>query len=356
MVNKMLMPAALAALTISSVAEAQTSVPLTPSFGGGTTVPNTAVNRFGGNPGQFGVNGTFGANNGFNNGFGTPFNTNIAPVFPNGTFANGVQVDPRFSDPRSTFFDPRLNVNGSSLGFTPGVTPGNQFVPGNGFGSGYFYNPWGYSGPLVDTTGAYAAAQNPGFRRMGGIPIAGVNSPPLQPGRFRVTRIVDGGSGSGYDYASRARADALSGTGNPAVAPSRGSGVSNEQLNQSVNVSEIDPQQIRVVNRMEDVMDNRPLTEGMVMSLGSGTVSVRYTQDGNLRVQSFPAAQVFYFQSGGGMATASMANGALQPGDRVLIPVPAQSTIIRQSVAGSRQESRSNGGTRRTSPARRPAR
>src|SRR4051794_28418891 len=105
----------------------------------------------GGAQAQTRVNGGFAnVNNGFSSGFGVGANNGFAAgsTFGPSFFNNSGFVDPRFANPQVNNFDPRLMVNGSSLGFTPGVTPGNFFVPngGNGFVP-LFYGPGGYSGP-----------------------------------------------------------------------------------------------------------------------------------------------------------------------------------------------------------------
>jgi hypothetical protein len=323
-------------------------------------------------------------------------------VFPGTT-----TIDPRFVDPRINFFDPRLQFNGGSLGFTPGSTTGNTFIPANGDGF-FFHNPWGYSGPMVDARGAWAQRGGPAFG--GTVPVAGLNSPPVGRGSARVTRIVDGGSGSGYDYASLAVADALTGNDlprpaggviDPGVVPTRvsvrggttvvrtqpiapthvavgtvrtpptvqvfepsiptrtavaGSRTVYRTTENVVNVAEVNPQQIRLADHMEDVMENRPLTEGTVISLHDRDVVVRYLSRGVVTVERFPMGNVFFFHNGGTLATASTGGRMLQPGDEVLIPLPTTVSIERQSVAGSRQEI--NGSTRvrvRRAPARRPA-
>lgn len=419
MVSKMVLPAALAAAMMAGSAEAQVSGGFgQPVTGGFAQQPVTGGFAQPVVPGGFAQPTT--NFNALNSGITPQFQ----PIFPNNNFG--------FTGP---FADPRFGFNAGFNQFTPAFGGGFvnpnfvQFVPS--FGGYGGYPGWGYSGPLIDVRSAWT--QNPpvfpGYR---GIPIAGINSPPLQPGA-RATRIVNSGSGSGYDYQSLARADALARTGNPAAvtggadpdssfggetqgvttgsprivtgritnqapgieenygpnglgpnsgvietrtAQRNGNGQTRTARTQAtpptfngypaVNVANVDPQQVRLVNRIEDVMEDRPLTEGTVVGMGTDGVSVRYERDGEILVQTFPAGQVFFFPSGGELATANTAPGMLRAGDQVLIPLPASDTIIRQSVAGTRQEvggDQEVGGeveeapvrVRRASPARRPA-
>lgn len=403
MKQRTLMGAVIAAVSISTGAHAQTAV-----------APNTGV--IAPNAGAVTPSpGVVAPNSGF-------VNPNTGLVSPNTGFNpfngfTGTTVDPRFVDPRLNFFDPRLSINGSALGFTPGVTPGNQFVPG--FGTGFvgpFWGPWGYSGPTFNSLGPWNALSNRGFVRNTGVPVAGVNSPPLRRGRVRVTRIVDGGSGSGYDHESLRRADELARFGNPAAvmgprnrssefggatqgvttgtmevdpnaaqvadapgivegygpngitggftpAPTRTARAATrarfstqaQEIPGVVNVSSIDPQQIRVANHVQDVMDDRPLTEGTVLGRSDGGIMVQYQQNGETVSRVFPRGEVFYFGQDDRLLTAST---GIRTGTSVLIPLPGTSRVESQAVAGSRQEfggqSRTMG-TRSTIRGRRPA-
>jgi hypothetical protein len=236
----------------------------------------------------------------------------VVPTDPNSGFATGFNA-----------IDPRLQFNGSSFGFTPGVTPGNFFfVPSTGYGYynpylyGYGYTPW-YNNPA---NAGYMAMLNQQYggsmRRGGGLPIAGVNSPPLQAGAPTRMTIRDGGSGSGYDVRAVERADELA------------------QDNAAINVGSTDPQQVRLANRMEDVMLNQPLTQGTVVGKEDGGVLVRFQKEGEMETRRFDNSQVFHFSASGRLATANTAS--LTEGTSVLVPLPA-SRVIRQSVAGSRQ-------------------
>jgi len=245
--------------------------------------------------------------------------SNLGTQFPNdgsGFFGAGSNVGGGFN------FDPRLQIGGSSLGFTPGVTPGNQFFPGSG--SGFFFTPYGFgnSGPMFNSVGPWAAQNNSGVGIMrGGIPIAGLNSPPLRPGPYRWVNVRDGGSGSGYEYQSRARADELAQQGESAT----------------ISVRVADPEQARVAVRMENLMENRPLTQGTIVGPKEGALVVRYEKDGQSRINRFDRSTVFFFGSGGRLAAANAAS--LPSGTEVLVPLPTTQEY-QQAVAGSRQEMR----------------
>lgn len=235
----------------------------------------------------------------------------VVPTNPNSGFATGFNS-----------IDPRLQFNGGSLGFTPGVTPGNSFTPATGFGFsspfGFGYTPW-YNNPANDGYLAMLNQQamlNNMRRSRGGLAIAGLNSPPLQPGPYRRVAIRNGGSGSGYDQQSQQRADELA------------------QDNAAIQIGSTDPQQIRLANRMESVMLNQPLTEGTVVGKQDGGVLVRFDQDGERKTRRFEPAQVFHFSASGRLATAN--TGSMVEGTSVLVPLPA-SRVERQAVAGSRQ-------------------
>jgi hypothetical protein len=323
---------------------------------------------------QTGVNGGFTTmNNGFAAGSGLGTNS----------FNNGGFVDPRFVVPTG---------NAVPTAVSPGFANNTFFNPG--FGGGFvpaYYGPMGYYGPnyVPQTRVVYQPVP---------VPVA-VNTRPARPQRVR---IIDGGSGSGYDYASRARADALARTGNPALAVGGRSqesefggatqgvetgnvdvvydsgetrvpgiehrygpeGITNsyrtrardryvsaprrtEERNYdrtyvsqretvTVDVGEIDPQQVRLANHMENVMEDRPLTEGTVIGKDEYGILVQYQVDGATRTRTFAPGDVFFFGNGTRVKTAGVTSVAM--GTDVLVPVPAMATVVRQSVAGSRQE------------------
>jgi len=310
-------------LITAAGAQAQTvTSPGTVTAPGGVTNPGAFGTGTFGNPGAFGNQGNFGNQGTFGN-FG---NQGSFGNFGNGfTGANGFNfntpagtADPRFFDPRGNFFDPRPQFNGGSLGFTPGVTPGNQYIPGSGFGSyydPYYYNQGGYSGPSMDYWNMLMQqrAYQGGMRR--GLAIAGLNSPPLGRSPSRRMTIRDSGSGSGYEQQSRDRADQLA------------------RENPGGDLNSTDPQQIRLATHMENVMLNQPLTQGTVVGAQDGGVLVRYEQDGAMKTRRFAGSQVFYFGNSGRLGTAGTT--MLQEGSQVLVPLPAAS--VQQSVAGSRQ-------------------
>jgi len=234
----------------------------------------------------------------------------VFPSAPNSGFATGFNA-----------FDPRFQMNGSSFAFTPGVTPTNSFVPSTGFGfsNPFFFNstPWYYNPAnqgylaLLDQQATLNSFRRPG----GGLRVAGINSPPLQPGAYGRLAIRNGGSGSGYDQRAVERADEMA------------------QDNAAISVGSTDPQQVRLANRMENVMLNQPLTEGTVVGKEDGGVLVRFEQDGEMKTRRFEPAQVFHFTNGGRLATANTSSAV--EGTSVLVPLPA--SVVRQSVAGSRQ-------------------
>jgi len=287
--RKMTIPAAMAVVLITAAgAKAQTVT--SPGTTGTPTVTNPTPNT---NFGQFNTLGSGTGVNGQNNGIGSGFN-----------------------------FDPRLNFGGGSLGYTPGVTQGNQFFQGSGYGyyNPYYnyYNPYyGYnSGPTLDTMGAFYGNNggNGGMMRRGGLAIAGVNSPPLGRSPYRHVNVRNSGSGSGYEQQAQDRADQLA------------------RENPAGDMASRDPRQVQLANRMQSVMMNHAVTQGTVVGKQDGGLLVQFTQDGATRTQRFPSSQVFYFGSTGRIGSGPN----IAEGTSVLVPAPS-GQAIRQSVAGSRQ-------------------
>jgi hypothetical protein len=132
--------------------------------------------------------------------------------------------------------------------------------------------------------------------------------------------------------------------------------------------------QVRLASWLQDVMQDRPLREGKVISIGATAAQVRYRMDGEIKTDRFPVEEVFIFQNDGEIATAATDPNLIKVGTEVLIPQPLvrselkqsitggptitpeihSNTTIREQVAGSRQETRGSRSTR--SRTRRPAR
>ena len=207
-----------------------------------------------------------------------------------------------------------------------GFVPSNQFVPNGFVGNGFFTNGfvpsntffygsgyYPYGGGVYDLTPRYNGNYGGGFGRIGGgLPIIGLNTPPLQPGPYRRIAIRNGGSGSGYDVRSQQAAD-----------------------ENTAAVVKTDPDEVKLAVRLENIMENRPLIEGTVVGISDDGVMVRCEVNGDMRTERFPLGQVVSFQ-GGRLASAAKLRSDLQPGDRVLVPQPVVKKAT-QSVAGSRQ-------------------
>jgi hypothetical protein len=186
-----------------------------------------------------------------------------------------------------------------------------------------------YSGPVVDVRGAWAP-QRP-LIRTDGVPIAGLNTPPLQRGVRRA--------------AVRQAPTAV-----------------------LVPAFEIDPEQIRVAETAGDVMQDRPLTEATVKEIGATGVLVEYRRNGKVYTETVPHGRVFFFKAER-MVTALTAPDELAEGMTVLVPLgdaapatarPAERvTEIRKpaaatpgsTVLGTRQSLKA-----KAKPARKPAR
>jgi len=182
---------------------------------------------------------------------------------------------------------------------------GGYYAPtyyGTGYyGPGYYYDPtwgYGYSGPVPGTGVLY---------RFGG----GPNPPVVLPSAAVPTSAPKGG---------------------PATTVTR--------------TPSIDPQELQAAQRMEDIMENRPVTDGTVVSLGATTAKIRYQVDGRTREALLPLENVFFFgpneRTGRTtLQTVAGAAGKVGVGDEVMIPIQSGGEI-RSAVAGSRQEMRSS--------------
>lgn len=229
-----------------------------------------------------------GFNTGFNNGLNNGFVNGIDPTLNNG-FVNG--------------FDPRLN-NGFNNGF--GFTPGFS----------YGYGPT-WSGPLVDVRSAWGQGSGVGIRGTGyagtGIPTLGMNvraaGPPGVPvGRVRVKMTTD-----------------------PTI-QQRVAGARQEARAEQP----VDQEQVRLASKLGNVMEDRPLREGTITSLGATGAQVKVAMNGSTTTARFPMEEVFFFKAGGALATAATDPDLVGIGTKVLVPQPAAAP--REAVAGSRQE------------------
>jgi hypothetical protein len=294
--KRLVIPAALAAVLIGPASAQSTTPGSLPTVNTNLPAVNPALTSpFGTTPGftdpRFGVNTTL----------PSPFGT-ATPGFNN--------------------FDPRLrDATGAGLGFTPGVTPGNNFVD-FGLGGGFFVPGWGYTGPIVDPRPAWMVGPQGWNARMGGgaMPIVGLNTPPLQAGPRRAA-IRMGSSATSRVAGSRQEL--------------RGSA--------TVSAADVSPTQVRLAKRMEDAMEDRPMIEATVLAVTPGEITVRFESGMELRTRRLAPSEVFFFE-GSKLASGSTDRSRLSVGESVLIAEPV---VIRQSVAGSRQETRSGGTYRR---------
>jgi len=320
--------------------------------------------------------------NGFNNGFGTGFNNGFGTGFNNGVGGNGVAGfdafgNPVFANGFGTGFNNGLNNgfnNGFGTGFNNGFGTGfnNGFgfaagVPFNGFGGPMWNNGWGASVPVYNQ--GFGQGYNPAMdvraNAMSAMPggrIAGVNAPPLRsnvfrpaaPGarrlvrtdpktpedvdRARRIRVEEDVAGSREEF--RGNTDADLGTSYEDPEGAGMTGVPGAPSDREVRQAPATPDQISLARKVERLMAERPMREGLVTRLNSKTVEVRYECKGETRTESFPSDEVFYFRSTGELSTAAKAAGQLDVGDRVLVACREENTP-RQGVAGSREESRS---------------
>lgn len=348
--------AAIAALVAGSAAQAQTSRTTTGAntvtngttagtvnqFGNVTTSPFTWVPGVG-----FVANGTTGAGAFGLNQFGAnQLGANGLPLFGSQQFA----VDPTTGLPITNGF-----VNNGFNGFDITGGLGTGFYPG--YGGYYGYGP-AYSGPLVDVRGAWMQNNGVGFRGTGwngtGIPTLGLNVRPggvrLPPSRVRVKLTQD--------------PNPTRNTPTTRVAGSRQEtrmSMRSESETGEIRGGQVDEKQVKLAGWLGDVMEDRPLREGKVVSLGASGAQVRFTASGEVRTERFPVEEIFFFKKNGELATAATDPSMLRTGSQVLIPQPMvqrpdsvarqgdvnihterNTTIvpdsIRESVAGSRQE------------------
>jgi hypothetical protein len=284
-----------------------------------------------------------GAANGFNNGafgagaVGTPaVGAQLNPVTPQAALTPQAIVDAANNGTINTPAGPVPVNTGAGFvnGFNNGFNNGTGFVPGFGFTG--FVPGFGLGGVVPLTPQPMiggAVNNNPGFGPGG--PVLGVNVPvtPIvgRPWNARNTRFV--GIRDPEDRMVQARR-----TGEPieAVAGSREERRAERSAPLEVRVAASDPDQLRMAQRVENIMGNRPLREGRVTAIGATGVVVHYDLNGTMKTERFSPDQAFFFDENGRLATIASSPGSVSIGDRVMIPTEGRQ--IRQSVAGSRQE------------------
>jgi len=225
---------------------------------------------------------------------------------------------------------PPTAISGINPGFNT-FNPGFDIAPGYGAGVPYWYGPL-YSGPLVDVRRAWMNVPVLMPRGTGwngtGIPTLGLNVRAPGPAgqripnsrvRVKLTQepnLTQRVAGSRQETATTARANAT------------------EQG--EVRGGEVSAEQVRLTGWLEDVMEERPLREGTITSIGATGALVKFQADGKVQTQRFPMEEVFFFKDEGQLATAATDPGMVGVGTQVLIPEPIEP---REAVAGSRQES-----------------
>lgn len=260
---------------------------------------------------------------------GVVFNQNgtaLGTLNQNGTItSNGVTFD-QFGNPIGNGF-----ANGVGNGF---VGTGGVYAPGYAVTTGPNF-PVGL--PVVPGAGQFAAT--PSLRGTT-VPTLGVNVPPVVRTGMPLTSRTSSGRRVAMGPRLSSNVAAAAGTQFPTerVAGSRqetSGSETRDSMNMDVKTASADPQQLKVVERAEDLMENRPLREGQVVRIGATGVTVKYEVNGDYRTERFPVGQVFFFQNDK-LAALDTAPSALREGDRVMIPESVQEP--REAVAGSREE------------------
>jgi hypothetical protein len=236
-------------------------------------------------------------------------------------------------------------VNGTPNGFNTfndGAFFGNGFVPV--YGGPY----WGGAVALTPQPMLSGAVPTP--VTVPRSPVLGINVPvqPLvgRPWNARNTRFV--GIRDPQDRMVQARRTGQPIVDVPAGGPeedrndvtTRVAGSREETRMEETTMGEIrsapaDPEQLRMAQRVENIMENRPLREGQVTAIGASGVVVRYDLNGQMKTERFSVDQAFFFDESGRLATISSAPGSVSVGDRVMIPT--EGSRPRQAVAGSRE-------------------
>ncbi len=107
-----------------------------------------------------------------------------------------------------------------------------------------------------------------------------------------------------------------------------------------VDTGVVTAMELRASRQIQDVMENRAITEGELIRLGATGAQVRITLNGEVRTERYPIENVFFFGSDGRLTTAAQAPDLVVPGASVLVPVPAGTET--EQVAGSRETIRNN--------------
>lgn len=280
----------------------------------------------------------------FSSNFGTTPAVPINPSSPTAALQPGITIDPRLSTgvtgPTGT--TGTLATNGTTL--APGVT----FVPDPFPGYGGFYGG-GYPG--VYTTpqpGPIGPSVPSAARAYGGVPIAGLNAPPLG----RAMSAYGGYGGARSLRQARREADGPRMATNIGLAPTGDLGVREKVAGERIEMrasehassqtygSAEDPKQISLASYARDLMQDRPMREATVVEPGATQIRVRYVVEGKPVVESYPVNQVFFFRDDNKMETAATAPSLISRGERVLIPERLQSES-RTSVATMQRERRS---------------
>lgn len=257
---------------------------------------------------------------------GVPVNGGV--VLPNGAvvqqpFVNGAPNGALFQFVPGTGFVP-LNAGGAlpGTGFN-GFNGGPQVVgvdpfgnPVTAFGTGFYpgFNPGLTSLPMYGIS-PYGTSQVPLYRGTLGVP-----SGAMPNGRVPVAGV----------NARRGR-DRWSSRDTRVPVPAQGSDAALQ-----VRAPSTDPQQMRVANRLENIMENRPMLSGRLIRTDAQGALVEYEVNGEIREDRFPLDQVFFFHQNGDASTLAVEPRLVAVGGNVLVPQPEAASPV-QSVAGSRQ-------------------
>lgn len=256
-------------------------------------------------------------------------------VFNNGTS----------SIPGTITYDPvtqQYTFTGTTTGTNTALTNPYNVSNNSAYSGGYAYpgyNSYGYPSYGYAGYGGYGGSSGNGYTDAGlaalsnpalmaraslpqyrsVVPILGLTTPaaPLvgRVGASTRTRIVDGTVPYTRIGETRQR-----------VAGSRQELRNEETTDEPLDVkaSPMTRQQVTLVNRTQEIMADRPMTEGEVMAIGATGVQVKVRVDGEYRTQRYPVNEVFFFKESGEIATAAILPSYVHLGDRVLVAVPAE--------------------------------
>lgn len=235
--------------------------------------------------------------------FGTPFN-NFNPGFSNTGFFPGVG---------GGFVSP-FGVSGP---FNPVISniwqPINRFMPPMATGAvPPVWNQAIVANRIAREARLQAQAQQ---RALNGTAIARRSSPVAAP-RIPTEVAVVPGTNVGRELVAGSRQE----TADPLV----------------VDTGTMTAMELRASRQIQDIMENRPITEGELIRLGATGAQVRITVNGTVRTERYEIENVFFFGADGRLMTAAQAPDLAVPGSRVLVPVPA----VDEQVAGSRETTR----------------